>query len=623
MNGAIATVSLPGELRAKLEAIAAAGFKAVEIFENDLTAFPDPPRTIRHMCQDLGLEIVAFQPFRDLEGAPVDRRANLFERLERKFDLMGELGCDLLLVCSSVAPDSSGLPDRLAADLREAGQRAAKRDMRIGYEALAGGCHVNDYVAAWDLVRRANHPNVGIILDAFHILARGTDTETIKSIPRERIFLVQVADAWRLDMDYLSSSRRWRCMPSQGDLDLTGFMGALASTGYNGYLSLEISNDRFRAGSAPAVAVDGRRSLTVLNDDTNRRIVGRARRPRLLPPRAPVRAVEFVEFAIQDADRLTFEGLLATLGFTMTGVHRSKAVTLWEQGRIRIVVNCEDKGFAGSYRLAHGASVCAIALRVPDPRATMMRASALLGASYSGAVGPGELEIPSIRGVGGSLIYFIDDNSRPGHWSRVDFLPTGNVPAGIGLVDIDHISQSMPYEEMLTWLLFYVSLFDARKVPSQAVIDPGGVVQNQIVQSGIGDTAQGGLRIVLNASQSGHTSLARFGSELSGSGVQHIAFATTDIFAVVNRLRGNGVEMLPIPSNCYDDLESRGLVGATEIERMRAHNILYDRDGDAEYLQVYAAARASGVLFEIVERRSYASVPDGAPNSDDSRSAAA
>src|SRR3954454_8830967 len=172
---AIATVCLSGTLPEKLEAIAAAKFKGVEIFENDLLSFNGTPAEVRRMAADLGLEIITFQPFRDFEGMPEPHRGKALSRAERKVDVMADLGCDLLLVCSNVSPDALGGVDRAAADFRELGERAARRGLRVGYEALAWGRHVSDYRDAWEVVRRADHPSVGLILDSFHILARKTD----------------------------------------------------------------------------------------------------------------------------------------------------------------------------------------------------------------------------------------------------------------------------------------------------------------------------------------------------------------------------------------------------------------------------------------------------------------
>jgi 4-hydroxyphenylpyruvate dioxygenase len=160
----IATVSLSGALDEKLRAIAAADFDAVEIFENDLLSFGGSPREVGQLCRDLGLEICAFQPFRDFEGMPEPQRARGFARAERKFDLMQELQTDLLLICSNVSPTALGGIDRAADDFRALGELAAKRSLRVGFEALAWGRHVNDYRDAWEIVRRADHEAIGVIL---------------------------------------------------------------------------------------------------------------------------------------------------------------------------------------------------------------------------------------------------------------------------------------------------------------------------------------------------------------------------------------------------------------------------------------------------------------------------
>ncbi len=315
MKLSIATVSLSGDLTEKLEAIAAAGFKGVEIFETDLLSFDGTPADVRRRVADLGLEIITFQPFRDFEGMPPDSRERIFARAERKFDLMGELGCDLLLVCSNVSPQSLGGIDRAAADLHALGERAGRRGMRVGFEALAWGRHINDYRDAWEAVRRADHPAIGLVLDTFHIFARKTDLKPIGAIPRDRIFLVQLADAPLLDMDSLSWSRHFRNFPGQGELPLLDFMEALQATGFDGLLSLEIFNDQFRAGSARSVAVDGQRSLLFLLDQLRERTGVAPPELAPLPPRSRCRGTEFIEFAIDESAAPGFERLLRGLGF--------------------------------------------------------------------------------------------------------------------------------------------------------------------------------------------------------------------------------------------------------------------------------------------------------------------
>src|SRR5579872_4432546 len=496
MRTSIATVCLSGTLNEKLDAIAAAQFKGVEIFENDLLSFDGTPVQVGRRIRELGLEPVTFQPFRDFEGMPEPMRAKVFSRAERKVDLMQELGCNLLMICSNVSPDALGGIDRAAADFRELGERAAKRGIRVGFEALAWGRHINDYRDAWEVVRRAGHPAVGLVLDSFHILARGTDLGVMRAIPRDRIFLVQVADAPLLDMDYLSWSRHFRNFPGQGDLPLDPFMDALDATGFDGLFSLEIFNDQFRGGLTRQVAVDGHRSLVFLLDRLRQRAHHPIAEQPELPPRARCLGVEFIEFAMDDQAAPAFERQLAGLGFRRSGQHISKQVTRWHQGDVNVVVNLEKEGFAHSYNLTHGTAVCAIGLRVDDAAAALDRAQALFDTPFRQAVGPGELQIPCVRGLGGSLVYFIDPKTDLARVWDIEFKAVADAQPEAGLTRVDHISQSMLYSEMMSWLLFYSSLLDVDKTVEQDVLDPGGLVKSQVVHS-----PDGALRIVLNGSQ--------------------------------------------------------------------------------------------------------------------------
>ncbi|MGO4716677.1 bifunctional sugar phosphate isomerase/epimerase/4-hydroxyphenylpyruvate dioxygenase family protein [Bradyrhizobium sp. 2TAF24] len=592
----IATVSLSGALDEKLRAIAAAGFDAVEIFENDFLSFNGGPRDVGAMCRDLGLAICAFQPLRDFEGMPEPQRSRNFSRIARKFDLMQELGTDLLLICSNVSPASLGGIDRAAADFHELGERAATRGLRVGFEALAWGRHINDYRDAWEVVRRADHRAIGLVLDSFHALAPALPVGPIASIPGDRIFLVQLADAPQLDLDVLSWSRHFRCFPGQGNLPVADFMTAVAATGYKGPLSLEIFNDQFRAGSAARVAVDGLRSLILLDEQVAHAATPPA--PAAMPPREASRGVGFIEFAVNEDKAEDLAVLLGQLGFRQTGQHRSKAVQRWTQGAIDLVVNCEAHGFAHSHYVTHGAGVCAIALEVDHVDATMARAEALHAKTFYQPVGPGELEIPAVHGVGGSLMYFLKPDAQ--NWGR-DFSPTGPETSNADrLGAVDHISQSMPYEDMLSWLLFYTGMLDLTRGPQVDVADPAGLVQSQTISN-----ADGSLRLIINGTAANRTLSARFLSEFFGSGVQHIAFACDDIFATVAEMRARGAGFLKIPDNYYDDIESKYDLDAATMAKLRENQILYDREGDGEFFQIYTHAFDDRFFFEIVQRRDY------------------
>src|SRR5262245_53348482 len=201
MERCIASISVNGALRTKLRAIADAGFEQVEIFENDLLSSPEPAPVIGAMMRDLGLKCAAFQPFRDFEGMPPEVRDRVFDRAERKFDVLAELGTDLMLVSSNVSPVS--LPDRarMVEDFAELGERAARRGLRVAFESLPWGRHVRDHRDAWEVVRQVNHPAVGLALDAFSSLAPGIPIDSLHAIDRDKIFHVQLADAPRLSMD--------------------------------------------------------------------------------------------------------------------------------------------------------------------------------------------------------------------------------------------------------------------------------------------------------------------------------------------------------------------------------------------------------------------------------------
>lgn len=602
MKTSIATVSISGELPEKLEAIASAGFDGVEIFENDFLAFDGSPRDVGRMVRDFGLEITLFQPFRDFEGMPEPHRSRTFDRAERKFDVMQELGTDLVLVCSNVSPVSLGGIDRAAADFHELGERAAKRGLRVGYEALAWGRHIFDHRDAWEIVRRADHASIGLILDSFHTLSRKIDIGSIRSIPKDKIFIVQLADAPLIDMDLLYWSRHFRNMPGEGDLPVADFVAAVAETGYDGYFSLEIFNDQFRGGLPKAIAADGHRSLIYLGDQVRRNPSVASLTLPAMPARQPVTGVGFVEFSAGGADAVQLTAMLRSLGFRKAAVHKTKKVDVYQQGDIRVLVNTDEAGFANAAYAVHGTSAYAMALQVPDAADAMARAVALGAEAFSQPVGPSEVEIPAIRGVGGGLVYLIDAKADLGRIWDIDFtaVDDDNAPQPAHLQAVDHIAQTVSYDEMLTWLLFYTSIFETEKSPVVDIIDPAGVVRSQVIQN---DT--GTLRITMNGAENRRTLAGRFIAEKFGSGIQHLALRTDDIFATSSALRANGFKVLQISPNYYDDVEARFGLDPELTERLKAENILYDRDEHGEYFQLYSGTYGEGFFFEIVERRSY------------------
>ncbi len=602
LRWSIATVCMGGALEAKLAAAAKAGFRAVEIFENDLTFFSGKPREARAMAADLGLEIVALQPMRDFEAMPAAIRARNFERAARKFDLMHELGTRLLCLCSNVSEEAIDDGARAAEDLAELADLARQHGFSIGYEALAWGRHVKDWTVAWDIVRAADRANLGVVLDSFHALARRNPIEPISALPPDRIALVQVADAPAIQMDPLSLSRHYRCYPGQGDLPIVDFLDAVTCAGYRGPISLEIFNDQFRGASPGAIALDGLRSLRASGEQLAARRRERGDAPLTdlapLPPAPRVDRVEFIEFAVSDADEKALAGLIESLGFALVARHRSKDVDLYRQGAVNLVVNREREGFAHSFNLLHGPSVCAIALRVDSVERALERAGAMNCPIYFGRIGPGEALIPAVGGVESSLIYLIDDGAAS-HWER-DFLGEP-LSAGSGALQrIDHLSNVVRRSEFLSWSLFYKSVLGFRQEPQVEIADPHGAFFSRSLRSPSDD-----VRIALNVSEGGATGVTRFLDAFGGAGFQQIALSTPDIFAAAEAARARGAAFLSIADNYYDDLAARFDIAPDLLARMRSLGVLYDRIKDGEFFHIYSQTFKNRFFFEIVQRNNY------------------
>ena len=604
LKWSIATVTMGGTLEAKLAAAARAGFRSIDIFENDLTFFSGRPRDVRTMTQDLGLEIIAFQPMRDFEAMPEPQRSRNFERARRKFDLMEELGTSLLSICSSVAEDVIDDQARVAADLGELADLASQRGFKIGYEALAWGRYVKDWMQAWDCVRLADRPNLGIVLDSFHACVRKNPLGPIANIPADKIALVQVADAPAIVMDPMSLSRHHRCYPGQGDFPIADYLEAALATGYRGPISLEIFNDQFRGAPATSIARDGLRSLQVVAETLEARREARGERPLALAPALPAPAkisgIEFIEFATspQESDKLTT--LLEGLGFIRVARHRTKDVELYRQNNINIVVNREQDGFSHSFYLVHGTSLCAVTLRFDDAKRALDRANALGASTYFGRVGPGEALIPAVGGVENSLIYFINDHPAGRSIWDQDFIFEPAEQKQDELQTIDHLSNVVRRSEFLSWILFYKSILGFKDEPQVELADPYGAFFSRVISS-----QDGSVRIPLNIAEGGSTGVSRFIDSSGGGGIQQIALSTHDIFGFVERARARGVSFLNIPDNYYDDIEARFDLPAATLEKMRELKILYDRHSGGEFFHIYTTMFEDRFFFEILERRNY------------------
>ncbi|MBV9250543.1 MAG: sugar phosphate isomerase/epimerase and 4-hydroxyphenylpyruvate domain-containing protein [Acetobacteraceae bacterium] len=584
----IATVCLSGGLGEKLDAAARVGFDGVEIFENDLLTFNGTPAEVRQMAEDLGLQITLYQPFRDFEAMPEATRSRNLDRAERKFDVMQQLGADLLLVCSNTQAACINDDARAAEDLAAMAERAAQRGLRVGYEALAWGTHVKRWSHAWRIVQMAAHPALGLIVDSFHTLAIGDDPSGIAEVPGEKLFFVQLADAPRLSMDALSWSRHYRNFPGQGDLNVAGFLKAVHVSGYKGPLSLEIFNDEFRTAPARMTARDGLRSLALAEAQAG--IIK-------LPPPPAVDGLEFLEFAVDATTSDELGSFLQKLGFRQTGIHKSKDVLLYRRGETNFVLNREPDSAAFEHFLLHGPSVCAMALRVDDAAAAIVRAEALHSPEWRGPVGEGERRIPAVRAPDGMLIHLV----QPDPSSRTIWEDDFNLVAPLDDPEpfrIDHVAMALPAGRMDSGVLFWRAIFGFEPDPLVEIPDPFGLVRSRAMIS-----PNASVRLPLNISESRQTATGRFVTAYGGAGVHHVAFGVGDVADVVRKLIAAGADMLEIPANYYDDLAAKWGLDDTALHQLQQLHLLYDRDTGGEFIHAYTGSFEDRFFFELAERR--------------------
>jgi 4-hydroxyphenylpyruvate dioxygenase len=585
----IATVSLSGTLPEKLDAAAAIGFDGIEMFENDLLTFDGSPADVRAIAEGLGLAITIFQPFRDFEAMPEPQRTRNMDRAERKFDVMQALGTDLVLVCSNVHPATLDDDGRAAADLAEMAERAGRRGLRVGYEALAWGRHVNRWRHAWRIVQAANHNALGLIVDSFHTLAVADDASGIAEVPADKLFFVQLADAPKLTMDALSWSRHFRNFPGQGQLPVADFLRSALATGYRGPLSLEVFNDEFRAAPARLIARDGLRSLLLVEAEAG---------VTELPPPPVFDGIEFIEFAVDDETARRLGEQLRDLGLHYAGRHRSKSVDLFRQGRVNFVLNSELDSAASEHFQLHGPSVCAMALRVDDAGRALERARALLCPEWQERVGEGERRIPALRAPDGTLIYLVQPDPSGRSIYEDDFRLFPDAPGGVAMTDVDHVAQALPNGRMDNFVLFYRAVLGCNPEQLWEIADPYGLVRSRTMVS-----PDHTVRFPLNVSESRETGTGRFLTTYAGAGVHHIAIATADIVQTMRQLTARGTRFLTIPANYYDDVAAKWGLDASRIDTLRELNLLYDCDENGEFLHAYTQSFDGRFFFEIVERR--------------------
>ena len=307
---------------------------------------------------------------------------------------------------------------------------------------------------------------------------------------------------------------------------------------------------------------------------------------------------EFVEYTAPDPELL--RSLFERMGFPVVARHRRKNVTLHRQGDVNFIINAEPAGFGQQFAAAHGPSACAMAFRVKDAALAWRRALDLGAEPGPDTAGPMELNIPSIRGIGGSLIYLVDRYGGSSIYD-VDFVPV-TPPAAIrpaGLTLIDHLTHNVQRGRMDHWAGFYERLFNFREIRYFDIEGRKTGLLSRAMTSPCGQ-----IRIPINESQDDKSQIEEYLREYRGEGIQHIALASNDIYASVDALRGNGVVFQDTPDSYYDGVDARVAGHRESLAEMRDRRILID--GSAEegiLLQIFTQNVIGPIFFEIIQRK--------------------
>jgi 4-hydroxyphenylpyruvate dioxygenase len=307
---------------------------------------------------------------------------------------------------------------------------------------------------------------------------------------------------------------------------------------------------------------------------------------------------EFIEYTGPDPAALA--ALFERMGFIAAARHRSKNVTLYQQGDINFILNAEPESFAQAFARLHGPSVCAIAFRVADAAAAYRRAIALGARPVHGKLGPMELNIPAIEGIGGSLIYLVDRYGDRTIYD-VEFVPLGAAPAagGVGLTAIDHLTHNVHRGRMAEWAEFYERLFNFREI---RYFDIEGQLTG--LRSKAMTSPCGKIRIPINESADDKSQIAEYLAAYRGEGIQHIALTTDDIYRTVEALAARGIAFMPVPDTYYEAIDSRLPGHGEDRARLERDRILID-GGPEEglLLQIFTATVIGPIFFEIIQRK--------------------
>ena len=273
------TISLAGPLEAKLKAVREAGFSQIMLSARDVVGHPDGLDAAVAAVRNSGLRVTGFQVLRDFEGLSGHLHDYKIDIAKSMLEMCNALGSKVLLVCSSTSVHATDDPEVLARDLRKLAMLAIPLGIKVAYEGLSWGRNINEFPQAWDLVCRADMPNLGLGFDSFHMFATKTPLEDLDMLDPDKIFLVQLADFMWTEIksveERITTARHFRVFPGEGvhSADLAALVARLHALGYRGDYSFEVFNDDYQQIPLPTVAQRAWRSALWLAEDVLQRSV--------------------------------------------------------------------------------------------------------------------------------------------------------------------------------------------------------------------------------------------------------------------------------------------------------------------------------------------------------------
>ena len=273
------TISLAGPLEAKLKAVREAGFSQIMLSARDIVGHPEGIEAAVDAVRASGLRVTGFQVLRDFEGLSGHLHDYKIDIAKSMLEMCAALGSKVLLVCSSTSVHASSDPDVLARDLRKLAMLAIPKGIKVAFEGLSWGRTINEFPQAWDIVCRADMPNLGLGFDSFHMFATQTPLEDVDMLDPDKIFLVQLADFMWTEIksveERITTARHFRVFPGEGvhSADLAALVTKLHDLGYRGDYSFEVFNDDYQQIPLPTVAQRAWRSALWLGEDVLRRSV--------------------------------------------------------------------------------------------------------------------------------------------------------------------------------------------------------------------------------------------------------------------------------------------------------------------------------------------------------------